>query len=237
METRSNNARQGSTRIITAQQVSQRLRAAIIPNTGANKLPLVGSGNSFTRENGTQVRIFNVLAFATQADAQEAKKLFLEGMELERQGLVDTDDCQDKYKAAYNKLMNFSVLAQDEHRFVEFGPDGRAILKCFEVECRIEWGTTREGKPMLQINAARPAKVETAGERVDNMFNLPADMAYTQQPAPQPAPQAQQPEPVLAGGGTEQQEAAQTPQAPRAEDLKDANIPEPITPGDENTPF
>lgn len=218
METSFNSASSRSARPITAQQVSQRLRRAIIPDLGSNVLELVGAGNSYTRENsGVRIRIFNVLAFRDHVAAKQAREFFMKGMELERNGQLETEECQDAYKRAYNCLMSFSVLADQEHRFVSFDAQGRATLTCFDVECKVELGYNKEGQQVKQLNSVKPAKAEKKGEAATG-FDLPADMLKQQAPANQPAANAPSvadimnaPEPTPAPAATEQPVAATAP--------------------------
>lgn len=154
-------------RQMTALRVAQILGAAIIPTEGANKLSVVGRGNPFTREDGTQVRIFNVQAFANLADAQAAQKSFLEGHKLEKSG--DLNAAQEHYKAALNKMMSFSVLERNAHAFES----------TYDIIGRVEYVDTREGGKRLGINNPRPVAVEASGSSTAALFELPADVSNT----------------------------------------------------------
>lgn len=103
-------------RVITAASCAALLAQAGIPAHGPNKLPLLSrEGNRFTREDGTQVRIFNVLAFATTADAIAASNHWKAGAALEKAD--DVEGAQVEFKAAYNQLMSFSVLEANADAF------------------------------------------------------------------------------------------------------------------------
>lgn len=150
-------------RPMTAARVAAILAAAIIPTEGANKLSIVGRGNAFTREDGTQVRIFNVQAFANQQDAREAAERFHQGNKLEKSG--DIDGAQEHYKAALNKLMSFSVLERNASDFES----------TYQILGKVEPVETRDGGTKLGINNPRPVAVSTSGSSVASMFTLPAE--------------------------------------------------------------
>jgi hypothetical protein len=156
------NARimQQQARKLTAQRVAEILKAAIIPTKGANKLSIVGRGNAHTREDGTQVAIFNVQAFASQKDAEEAAGYWKQGAQLEKSG--DLDGAQDHYKKALNKMMSFSVLSGNAEDF----------SAAYEVNCVVEDVATREGGTKLGINRPRPVSVERAGQSTAHLFAM-----------------------------------------------------------------
>jgi hypothetical protein len=153
-----------SSRKLTKTRVAQLLAGCIIPTRGSNKLPIVGRGNPFTREDGTQVRIFNVQAFGSQADADEAAKHFKAGVALENSG--DIDAAQEPYKAAMNKMMSFSVLEQN----------APAFASAYQIIGLVEDVETRDGGKKLGINNPRPVAVETSGTNTAHLFELPKDV-------------------------------------------------------------
>lgn len=232
--TSAQNTPQGRT--IYARQVSQRLRAAIIPDLGPNKLTLVGNGRPFERpETKRRIRIYNVQAFADQLSADKAADLFMKGLALERDGKVLTEECQNFYKQAYNLLMNFSVLEENAYKFDN----------CLEVQCKVEWGQTKAGAKVLQLNSVQPVKTETSGKTMGSKFDLPEDMLNTQQPATATAATAMpdltklmseagdptadqqaQTELVTAGAGEPSQAAQSQSPAAKLNDIGDANIPD-----------
>lgn len=173
-------------RSMTAARVAAILAAAIIPTEGANKLSVVGRGNPFTREDGTQVRIFNVQAFASHADAQEAAKSFQEGLKLEKSG--DVTGAQVHFKAALNKMMSFSVLERNAEAF-----EGT-----YQIIGKVEWVEGQNGK-RLGINNPRPVAVEASGSSVANLFELPVEAA---QQTPEGAELSEEAKAALANAGT-----------------------------------
>lgn len=159
-------------RQLTAQRVAGILSACIIPDQGPNKLTLVGRGNTFPREDGTVVRIFNVQAFASVQDAQAAAAEFQLGLRQEKGG--DLNGAQAHYKAALNKMMNFSVLEENAADF-EAG---------FQINGRVEMVPTRDGGQKLGINNPRPVEVVASGAGVGHMFQLQEAIVTT--PVTQP---------------------------------------------------
>lgn len=152
---------------MTAARVAGILAASIIPTQGANKLSIVGQGNPFTREDGTQVRIFNVQAFASLADAQAAQASFLEGHKLEKSG--DVEGAQKHFKAALNNMMSFSVLERN----------AAAFEGTYQILGKVELVEARDGSKKLGINNPRPVVIEASGTSVSTMFELPSDAIET----------------------------------------------------------
>jgi len=73
-------------------------------------------GNQYTREDGTAIRIFNLLAFRSADEQAEAVAQWKEGTKLEKAG--DIEGAQEHFKAAYNQLMSFSVLEENAAAFI-----------------------------------------------------------------------------------------------------------------------
>lgn len=160
-------APQGSTtsgrRSLTAQRVKAILQACILPLLGVNRLAIVGRGNPFTRENGTQVRIFNVQAFANHEAAQAAANFWKEGAKLETAG--DIEGAQGLYKKALNQMMSFSVLEENAAPYEN----------TYEVNVKVEEVDSKNsptGKT-LGLNNPRPVQVEARGASAAALFTLP----------------------------------------------------------------
>lgn len=107
------NTQTSAQRQLTSARVQTLLSKAKIASIGTAKLDIVrrgggNTGNSFTRANGTEIHIFNVLAFKDHNDAKYASDQWKEGTKLEKAN--DLDGAQDFYKEALNSLMSFSVL-------------------------------------------------------------------------------------------------------------------------------
>lgn len=110
-------------RTLTSATVAATLSKAGIPALGSNKLQLLSrvtankpyAGTKFTREDGTQVRIMNVLAFRDKTAQDAAVASWKQGSALEKAG--DIESAQEHYKAAYNNLMSFSVLEENASAF------------------------------------------------------------------------------------------------------------------------
>jgi len=98
---------QRTQRTLTSAKVAATLSQAGIPALGANKLTMLSrEGNQYTREDGTAIRIFNLLAFRSADEQAEAVAQWKEGTKLEKAG--DIEGAQEHFKAAYNQLMSFS---------------------------------------------------------------------------------------------------------------------------------
>lgn len=108
---------QRTQRTLTSANVAATLSKAGIPALGANKLTMLSrTGNQYTRESdGTATRIFNVLAFRDKTAQDAAVTAWKAGTSLEKAN--DIEGAQEHYKAAYNKLMSFSVLEENAPAF------------------------------------------------------------------------------------------------------------------------
>lgn len=107
---------QRTQRTLTSAKVAATLSKAGIPALGANKLTMLSrEGNRFIREDGTAIRIFNVLAFRGITEQNAAVAAWKQGAKLEKAG--DVEGAQDHFKAAYNQLMSFSVLEDNASQF------------------------------------------------------------------------------------------------------------------------
>lgn len=138
-----NNQTQNTTqRTLTSSGVARLLSKAGIPQLGSNKLTVVSRrnpetgkyGNTFAREDGTLIRIFNVLAFRSIEEATEASASWKEGTRLEKAG--DIEGAQPHFRNALNKMMSFSVLEQNADAYegayevtgiIEAVPAGQAL--------------------------------------------------------------------------------------------------------------
>jgi hypothetical protein len=162
----------GSLRQLNSKRVQAILRACLIPQQGVNKLAVIGRGNSYRRDNGTQVRIFNVQAFASAGDAQESANHWIEGTKLENAG--DIAGAQEHYKNALNKMMSFSVL---EENAAPFEATLEVIGRVEEVDSKM----SASGKT-LGLNNVRPAQVEAKGSSAAGLFSLPKEVVDEKTP-------------------------------------------------------
>lgn len=154
-------------RALTSKRVVAILGKAGIAKIGATQVDLVGPGNPYTREDGTAIVIRNVAMFRSAADAKAASDAWIEGHKLELSG--DIEGAQEHFIAALNKLMSFSVLADNAPAF-----DGiySATVKVEEVE-------NRAGETVLGINYPRPVAVANTQEA------LPSSLfTYVEEKAP-----------------------------------------------------
>ena len=142
-------------RTLTGARVAALLSKAGIPALGANKLPMLSrTGNTYVREDGTAIRIFNVLAFRNTKEQADAVASWKSGLALENAG--DINGAQEHYKAAYNHLMSFSVLESN-------APDYEGI---FEVAGIVE-------------NVPASAALQAAGTKTVIGFNRPRPVAVS----------------------------------------------------------
>lgn len=168
------NTQTTAQRPLTSARVSTLLGKAKIAKIGTAKLDIVrraggNTGNGFTRENGTAVHIFNVLAFATVADAQYASEEWKKGTAKEKAG--DVDGAQVHFKEALNSLMSFSVLAAN-------APDYQAA---HQITARIEMVPAGKAsqdagiKEVLGINSPSPVAIGELTETAASLFELPVE--------------------------------------------------------------
>lgn len=156
------------TTLTTGVKAARRLQAAIILSSiGATKLPISGIGNPFVREDGTAIVIFNVAAFGNKADALAASKLYNEGLALEAKG--DAQGAHDKFVAAYNIMLSFSVLAENAPQY----------SGCYEVTAKVDLVDSKKnvGTKVYTLNQVRPVAVATNGSSDATLFASPATAA------------------------------------------------------------
>ena len=151
---------QARTRIMTGSKIAATLSKSIIPALGTNRLAIASQGNPYTREDGTQVMIFNLNAFPTIAAAQAAAAHWKLGLALEKSG--DVDGARKHFIDALNEQMSFSVL-------LENAPDFQAA---YEINCLVEEITNKKGEKIIAVNRPRPVAVAVNGTTAANLFSL-----------------------------------------------------------------
>jgi hypothetical protein len=151
-------------RQLTGARVQTILAKAVIAPSGPTRLAINGRGNDFVRDNGTGVRIFNVLAFRDIKDATSAKTEWLAGLKKEKAN--DLDGAQEHYKGALNHLMSFSVLKENSAPFME----------AYEINCVVEQVPASKElqdagtKTVLGINQPRAVAVVNTGTSAASIF-------------------------------------------------------------------
>jgi hypothetical protein len=190
----------GGRQPLTAARLSAIFASAFIPMQGPNKFRVVGRGNPFTRPDGTQVRIWNVAAFASIADKDKAKEAFLRGYQLEQANQIEA--AQQPYKDALNMLMSFNVTEQN-------AADYQGV---YEISGLVELGNVTDRTQgsatfgqvtgqRLVINNPRPVAVTRQGQDVGSDFAIPKATPAT----------PQTPEVTNAGGFQVRQDAQTAP--------------------------
>lgn len=145
-------------RLQTKARVARVLSKAKIVNLGPTKLTILGRGNPFTREDGTAVRIFNVLAFRDVDDAKYASEQWKAGAKLEAAGKLE--QAHDLYIEALNTLMSFSVLEANATSFEA----------AYQINGMVELVKTKAGTETVGINNPRPIPVTETGADVAAFF-------------------------------------------------------------------
>jgi hypothetical protein len=156
---------QTNNRLLTSAKVALVLAKAGIPALGANKLPVLSrTGNQFVRKDGTAIRIFNVLAFRSIDEQNQAVASWKEGTRIEKSG--DAEGAQAHFKAAYNMLMSFSVLEEN----------AAAYENAYEVTARVEEvpaGAELQAtgvNTVIGLNNVRPVAVSSNIATRENLF-------------------------------------------------------------------
>lgn len=167
------NTQTTAQRQLTGQRVSTLLSKAVIAPHGATTLSIVGRGNPFTRENGTEIVIFNVQAFPNIEGAKYASEEWKKGLAKEKAN--DLDGAQDHYKEALNSMMSFSVLKDN----------ATAFSSVYEINAKVEQVPASKElqdagtKTVLGINNPRPVAITATGTSAASLFELPADAPAT----------------------------------------------------------
>jgi hypothetical protein len=162
---------QNAQRKLTWTRILRTLQLAVIALAGATKFRIVGRGNPYVREDGTAIHIFNVAAFRSPEDAKEAAESYKQGKKLELAG--DVDGAHEHFRAALNKMMSFSVLAQNASDY----------QGAFEVACIVELVENQKGEKVLGINQPRPVAVQAQGASAANLFEDDEEEIVEETPA------------------------------------------------------
>lgn len=145
----------------------------IATQMGATKAGLIGRGNSFVREDGTAVRIFNVSLFPNADAAQAASVEYKAGLKAELAN--DAQAAHDHYIAALNKGMSFSVLEAN----------AAAYENAYEVAVKVETVTNKSGQNVIVLNQPKPIAVsDTTTAVATDMFVIPTAPATPAASAP-----------------------------------------------------
>ena len=149
-----------SKRLMKGTTVLNRLKSAAVVTVGVPakfNLLSTNGGTPYMREDGTLVRIVNVCAFATDADAGMAKAYWTAGYKLELTG--DEEGAHEEYIKASNLMMSFSSL--------ETYADG--FNGCYEVSAMPAKVTNQKGEEVIVLNNVRPVAVAAAAKTA--LFN------------------------------------------------------------------
>jgi len=149
-------------RILIGANVLNVLARTVIVSLGATKLNIEGTGQPFTREDGTAIHIFNVNAFSSVEAAKAAMESWKLGAKLEKAG--DSDGAQEHLRKALNGRMSFSVLAENAAPFTS----------AYELTCFVEDIKNAEGKIVRVINKPRAVAVVANNSTAASIFTIAA---------------------------------------------------------------